>query len=176
MKKIVKPKVTCEEEQKYLDYVDEHRENVMKAFEKNGKRYMLLLGVPEKDYDMIKAQIQSHDLSKYGKDEFEPYRNRFFPKKDEPYDRDGFEKAWIHHYMNNPHHWDFWQGIDGEEPREMKLNYLVELLADWEAMSMKFGGTPLTYYESKYESIKLHPKTRKILYDALKQLYPNKTL
>lgn len=171
---IVKPKIKTKEEQDYLDYVDEHRNNVCKAFETIGSRVMKYLGMSDSEYDTLRKQIMVHDISKYGEEEFEAYRKRFFPASNEIYDEDEFEKAWIHHYLANPHHWNFWKGIDGEEAKEIPNNYLVELICDWHAMSMKFGGTPLQYYEDNYTKIKLNPKTRQILYGVLVQLYPDK--
>jgi len=70
-----------------------------------------------------------------------------------------FDKAWEHHYKNNPHHWNYW--LDEKSvPRRIDGKYLEQMIADWEAMGLKFGGSAQAYYLRNYNNIKLERDTR----------------
>ena len=90
----------------------------------------------------------THDLSKFLPCEFIPYARYFYIDK-EKYE-DDFEKAWIHHYRYNKHHWNYWGycwvntrdfnfRIKMDNPAEMKDKYIRQMICDWKAMSRKFG-------------------------------------
>ena len=144
-------------EKEYIHYIDEHKENVIKAAKElyNCPKLIDLFMDDELSF-LFWERIHNHDNSKYSKEEFDAYRKYYYPIDEEEKNssKDEYEKAWIHHYLVNPHHWNFWEGIDGEEANQIPNNYLVELICDWHAMSMKFGGTPLQYYEDNYTKIK----------------------
>jgi len=117
--------------EKYRNYVDTHKENVVNAY-----KHLFV----EKDYsdqlpdeiniddwnyalELLEDEVKHHDDSKYTDAEFEPYRRRFNKTKSEELEdledpdkaelvEDEFEKAWTHHYMVNPHHPDFWNHTD----------------------------------------------------------------
>jgi len=128
----------------YLKYVLEHKKNVFKTC---WKRKLYLHAI-------------THDLSKFSPQEFIPYARYFFINKEEF--KQDFDKAWEHHYKNNPHHWDYWLDEKGV-PQSIPNQYLQQMIADWEAMSLKFGGSAQEYYLNNYNKIKLECNTRIIL-------------
>ena len=71
----------------------------------------------------------------------------------------------------NPHHWEHWVNFETKETLPIPPLYIAELICDWNAMSIKFGGNPLKFYESKKNDIILHPQTRKDLKRVLNLLY-----
>lgn len=166
-----RPIVTCPEEEAYLAYIDEHCNNVLKAFIKDGDTILLNLGISNRREDLL-FRVKTHDVSKYGEDEFEAYRNYFYPKEGEKKDRKAFDIAWKHHYTHNSHHWEFYLDEDGN-PKPMKLEAVAEMLLDWEAMSIKFGGNPYNWYQSNKDKIKLHPDTKFLVEHALQIIFKN---
>ena len=92
-----------------------------------------------------------HDNSKFSKEEFEPYRRRFYPTSFEVRIDDNdyeFNNAWKHHYMNNPHHPEFWIDHDGMA-MDMDDEYIVEMVMDWLAMSRYFNSDMVEWYYSE---------------------------
>jgi hypothetical protein len=57
-------------------------------------------------------RLITHDLSKFSRAEWSAYVTRFASgragKEDKHADTQAFVYAWRHHYLNNPHHWEFW--------------------------------------------------------------------
>jgi len=161
----------------YLKYVLEHKKNVFKTC---WKRKLYLHAI-------------THDLSKFSPKEFIPYAEWFYGyhgvklEKEFTYEqlnnqslykmscisrnylecKRNFNKAWEHHYKNNPHHWDYWLDAKGI-PQRMDSKYLNQMIADWEAMSLKFGGFAQEYYLRNYNNIKLEYNTRLLLEMMLK--------
>ena len=114
--------------EEYKKYIINHKANVSKFAD------WLLKKCPEvfKDIDIMsfKTLINNHDESKFSKEEFEPYA-RFWFNDSEHYDYDPeYEAAWEHHWKNNKHHPEFWQGQD------MPLIYILEMLCDWGSFSI----------------------------------------
>jgi len=125
----------------YLKYILEHKKNIFKTCWKR-KLYLHAL---------------THDLSKFSPKEFIPYARYFFISKEEF--KQEFDKAWEHHYKNNPHHWNYWLDENGI-PQRIDGKYLNQMIADWEAMGLKFGDTAQAYYLNNYRKIKLDRDTR----------------
>ena len=95
--------------EEYMAYIDEHINNVKKAFK-------LFSSIDWRNNPEIQeaiketiVEIESHDSSKYSEEEFEYYRMHFYPINDEEKEmsEEMFDKAWEHHYLNNPHHWNY---------------------------------------------------------------------
>jgi len=128
---------------KYLLYVLEHKKNVFKICWKR-KFY---------------GHAFTHDLSKFHPKEFFAYTKYFYIDKQQF--KEEFDKAWEHHYSNNPHHWEYWLQTGVLEPIPEK--YLYQMIADWEGMSLKFGDTAQAYYLNHYDEIKLEYNTRVLL-------------
>ncbi|MGL5574462.1 MAG: DUF5662 family protein [Sarcina sp.] len=126
----------------YLKYVLEHKRNVFKICWKK-KMYI---------------HAFTHDISKFYPSEFFPYARHDFSSQEHD---EEFEKAWDKHKQRNKHHWQHWVG------RDMPEKYMEQMLCDWEAMSVKFGGSAKSYYEKNRYSIDLSNKSRFILESKL---------
>lgn len=150
----------------YKEYIDEHRANVQKAWnimKSNKKCVDYIIAEANNDYSIMRRisdNIDKHDLSKYDVKEFDPYRKNFFPINDEEKKNNiqAFEIAWEHHYTKNLHHWDWWAKTGNE--CLMKTEFLVEMICDWQAMSFKFGGTALEWYNKNKDKIILGENQR----------------
>lgn len=164
-----KPSEIQKKEQEYKNYIVEHIKNIHKAYSLN-EDILYSFCEDKSIMTMLENQLVEHDQSKYTKEEFEAYRNRFHPYENEIINKENFDKAWLHHIHNNPHHWEHWVLIEknGEiKPLDIPLNYILELCIDWTAMSIKFGGTPLEYYENNAHKIILSKNTKNTLLKIL---------
>lgn len=149
-------------ETKYREYIDNHRQNVQKAWTlmKSNTECMNVImkylnTSLEAAIDLIDNLIKSHDLSKYEKFEFDAYRKNFYPISEEEKEANlaNFDNAWRHHYHNNMHHWNWWHETGNTE--NMKLPYVVEMICDWEAMGYQFGNTSKQFYVENMDKIHL---------------------
>ena len=154
----IKPTPTCPEEKAYLDYIDKHRNYVYTAFLRFGQKICLALSLVHGEYDTLRRCVSNHDNSKYDPEEFEGYRQFFYPKEGEEKNMDWFRKAWHHHYGVNSHHWEHYLTSDG--PQEMPKLDVAEMLLDWIAMSMNFKNSPVVWYNQNKDKIEFHKKTR----------------
>lgn len=146
-----------DKKQEYKDYIEEHIKNTKKAWDLVQPKLKGEFALSEKTKNTVETLIKSHDASKYSEEEFEPYRQYFYPENDKEKNREIFDKAWQHHYGTNKHHWEHWNG------EKIPLVYILELLCDWKAMSLKFGDTPLDYYNKNKGKMKIHPETKQTL-------------
>jgi hypothetical protein len=137
-------------QKEYYNYVEEHKSNIIKVFEKVISNFAF---PRENVEDMYKA-ISSHDMSKYTPEEFMGYCQWFYPETGVEKNKAEYDKAWKHHYENNPHHWEYWKG------KEMQTGYVIEMLCDWSAMSLKFNDLPSEFYNKKKDKIVFGDKTR----------------
>ena len=82
---------------------------------------------------------------------------------------DRYNDAWKHHYTNNKHHPEFWINEDGTI-RDMDLDAIIEMLCDWNAVSLMFGTSVLDWYEKQAvddEQKAMTPKTIEITEEFL---------
>ena len=110
----------------------------------------------------------THDLSKLLPSEFIPYA-RFFYRKDrtnnyKTSDEDDidFQSAWIFHQKRNKHHWNYWVSITRKNeiiPVPMPEKYVLQMIADWNGMSRKFGGSTSKYFIQQKDKMILHKET-----------------
>lgn len=163
-----------EKQREYVEYVNEHIGNVQKAWSEvksKCRTYMVyVMGPQEINFEYIEFNIKNHDFSKFSKEEFEPYRKNFYPvdDKEKEENKEDFDKAWIHHYMNNSHHWDYWYSVGRED--EMPFRDVVEMVCDWQAMGYKFGNTAKDWYEKNKNKIILGTVQRIWVEELLKRL------
>lgn len=138
-------------ETEYKQYVDEHVNNVNKAWEEMKNKNMIIDFICAESQTSrsillptVDALILSHDRSKYGADEWEPYRIHFYSVNniEKQSSEAEFERAWEHHYTCNMHHPEHWK----DNLDKMPMIYIVEMCCDWIAMSMKFGGNAYEWY------------------------------
>lgn len=152
--------------EKYLQYIRTHCENVQKMFQdlflsRIDELEEKLSDIPDLREAIMtaKTQVVDHDLSKYSDEEFDAYRIRFYPT---PYEtrtmskelmEEKFLEAWKHHCMNNPHHPKYWSDENGK-PTDMDLADIIHMICDWAAMSYQKGGTVIEWYSTKAEEEK----------------------
>ena len=155
-----------EKKQEYMSYIKEHTGNVVKVW-----RYVKE-DIKDKDwidiyiYEKAQQNIINHDSSKYFDDEFEGYRAFFYPTDEEDNKSDSvrynFEQSWNHHQKRNPHHWNYWVTVDSKDsirPIDMPTEYILEMLCDWSAMSVKFGDLPSDYFFKNKKNMMLSRDT-----------------
>lgn len=159
----------------YNTYLEEHRANVAKGvrwLEENLPDLFWMHG----DVDVLEI-INEHDASKYDTEEYDAYDNYFYGRNRSDKVIDFFNKAWLHHIHNNPHHWQHWVLINDEAKEgticiEMPYQYIMEMICDWWAFSWKQDNLfeIFRWYEDHKDHIKLHPNTRKLVESILNQI------
>ena len=163
--------------EKYDNYLKEHIGNVEKGYKwmKNHLPKEIFDGITEND----EWNIVQHDLSKYGKEEYDAYDDYFYGDKNDARVKDKFNKAWLHHIHNNPHHWQYWLLVedDPENDRnfvciEMPKHYIIEMVCDWWAFSWASKNLYeiFDWYRAHFMNIKLHMKSQIYLENVLSEL------
>ena len=148
-------------QKEYYKYIDAHRTRVTHF------AMWLIENCPELfegvDPEIFTDLIQEHDMSKFSEEEFEPYAQRWHGdgKKTREY-----ELAWEHHYMNNEHHPEYWNGED------MPYIYILEMICDWGSFSIDKGDLKelSDFYYNKAENDpekNLSDATKEIIHDIL---------
>lgn len=141
------------------DYLEEHFKNIAWAWKVLQEKCKDMQFIWD-DYlwATIDGMVKEHDLSKFSKEEFIPYCNRFFPvhagDKDDPVVKAEFNTAWKHHKEHNPHHWQNWASKKYYNPHEAEC-HCVCMVVDWMAMGKKVGDTAPEYYERNKDKINL---------------------
>jgi hypothetical protein len=105
------------------------------------------------------SSIPKHDRSKWSDQEFPYYRIHFYPtfqeknasKEDKKKFDEDYENAWIHHRYNNPHHPGYWYN-DEDEPVNMPVSTIIEMICDWMSMSDYFGSSTVDWWHSDESS------------------------
>ena len=157
----------------YTAYINEHRTNVKKAYD-----YLVKIGVISDKWFDLKKNIENHDRSKYSDDEFIPYAKRFFLPNGKELYKEEFNKAWLHHIHNNPHHWNYWVLVDGKNEitaLEMPTIYVYEMICDWLSFGFKKGDLTeiKSFNEAKRNEYILHPNTRKLVDEIIEKIVNN---
>lgn len=152
----------------YLDYLEEHLDNIRKAFQELSEACDGMIWVGDDcTWHTLRQEVCHHDISKFSAEEFVQYRDRFFPLHiPSAEDYASFDKAWEHHKANNTHHHESIR-TDGRGNTEKDL---VHMLVDWVAMGYKFGKTAKEYYEANKHNIKLLPEHEKFIYTIFERL------
>lgn len=103
---------------------------------------------PDLNITIVRNQLPLHDQSKYMPEEYEAYDRYFYRDGKDSYEgKKNFDKAWLHHIHNNPHHWQHWilledDGSGNPKPLDMPDNYIFEMICDWWSFSWR------SYFES----------------------------
>lgn len=111
------------------------------------------------------SQMQVHDLSKWSDEEFIPYANNFYGD-DSTKDKNEFDRAWLHHIHNNPHHWNHW--ILRDKALEMPERFAMEMICDWVGMAATRTGDMTDWLISSSSGILLHQKTASFVESILR--------
>lgn len=145
----------------YLDYLEEHIENVRRAFCELSEKCQGMFWVSD-DYQWhtLRAEVMHHDLSKLSRHEFVQYRDSFYPVRNSDKINSRMEDAWEHHKKKNPHHHETMRNFSD----------VVHMVIDWTAMGYKFGDTAQEYYEANKEKINLSKDHEKFMYEIFEKL------
>ncbi len=129
-----------------------------------------------------RRQLQMHDLSKFGLEEFPHYARNFHGDRADP---DGFARAWLHHIHYNEHHWQHWIFPDAFTPKdsrvekgvvEMPETFALEMIADWMGASKTYTGSwdISIWLFNNIPKITIHSRTATFLRATLDRLgYPD---
>ena len=146
----------------YENYLTTHISNVKRAWEDYLKPNLL-------DADLInrcQELIDSHDLSKYDKEEWEGYLDYFYPgsgKSQKEIDKN-FKYSWLHHQHSNPHHWQYWilkeDDVENPEVLDMPLEHIICMLADWHSFRyVDSSKSTLDWYNENKQNMWLSENT-----------------
>jgi len=163
---------------KYFFYVVQHKWFYFLEGRRFIKTFSSDLSLDDKTMiSKLKKSLWTHDWSKFSLTEFIPYANWFqsklgsryvetpFPHGNNDIHQEykaNFDKAWVHHYENNKHHWKFFSKL-GNSRYEMPLIYIIEMIIDWSAMSRKFGDSPLKFFNLNKNKIQITKETKETL-------------
>lgn len=169
------PSLVLAKEKEYRQYIDQHINNVQLAYKLYSDKIIdKMVTLDSAAHGVIIRTIGSrmhdHDMSKYGPEEFGAYRAYFYPvnqdEKNSPGVKRDFEKAWQHHFHVNDHHPEFWVTPEPEESGLLKIipmadDALLEMLMDWQAMSLKQNDSPKAFFNKTKEAKKkiMHEET-----------------
>jgi len=165
------------EDEQYVKYILEHTENVMKAYNEYGARILEILGTPSLEGELFRL-VCIHDKSKFSLEEFDGYRKKFFPAKDEDLEiaEDEMNLGWLNHMNTNKHHPEFWilREKQGMRPLNMDRVYIAEMILDWIAMGYKFKTNAAQWFENNEEYYKqiMTKSTYYAVSKVLTKLYP----
>lgn len=121
--------------EEYLDYLKNHIKNVENAWE----WIKLNFDLDSSYTTLMDKLIQCHDSSKYDyDDEFYDYMVYFYSGEKNQEIKDNFNKAWLHHIHQNPHHWQHWVLYEDEGNViciDMPIESIYEMICDWWSFS-----------------------------------------
>ena len=139
----------------YKEYLDEHRRNVNLAYHCIHEELHNYLNFSDED---LKERIQKHDMSRYSKEEFEPFRQHIFPYFYE-YEKDinSIANATKHHFLNEDHHANYWL----EKEEEMPDVAIAEMLCNWLAHAIQNKYQIKDWYKERDNGIFFLEETRK---------------
>lgn len=149
---------------KYDEYLQDHKNNVYKAFEWLKEHYF-----PKHIYDndfineLAHMTQFNHDASKTDIEEYEAYDQHFYGNRSYE-NEEAFLYAWNHHLHNNPHHWQYWILVNddkdnGEKLLEIPDKYIFEMICDWWSFSWRSGNLYeiFDWYEKGKDYRKINP-------------------
>ena len=164
----------------YDAYIKEHIENL-----KQGLEWMQtnLSGSFINGEKLTEAMLNAdiHDQSKWTVEEYDAYDKYFYGDHVRPPEvQSAFDRAWLHHIHQNPHHWQHWVLLE-DDPNlgsfgkvlDMPLEYIYEMIADWWTFSWKNNNLMemFDWYAAHRDNIRLSLKTRMIVEGILSQIY-----
>lgn len=132
----------------YDEYLEDHIENVKKAFNWMIDQGVLdFLDLNDDEIEKYSKVIYNHDNTKYWADEYEAYDRYFYPDEYEdnpPFLQrvEEYQRAWLEHMHRNPHHWQHWVLINDNgffTVLPMPEVYIIEMICDWWSFSWKKG-------------------------------------
>jgi len=115
-----------------------------------------------------------HDLSKFRRDEWIPYREYYYGKN-KAYVQNVFDLAWLKHIHRNKHHWQYYILLEDEGNTkliEMPFIYVLEMVADWVGAGIAITGKMevWNWYEKNKHRMQFHPNVRMEVEDLIADL------
>lgn len=151
----------------YDTYLLEHKANVVKGME------WIRDNLPEYWSQNVNwLTTFQHDWSKSSPEEYDAYDAYFYGHNRSWIVVNNFQRAWLHHIHNNPHHWQHWVLINDDEGMvciNMPIGYIVEMICDWWSFSWQTENlsTIFDWYAEHKDTMKLHKDTRIMVEDIL---------
>lgn len=156
----------------YDEYLIEHRGNVRKGLTWIKHNLPDLLSGFEDFYRQIEWNL--HDVSKDTPKEYNAYDNYFYGGQRTKEIEEEFNRAWLHHIHNNPHHWQYWvlindEAEDGVVALRIPYRYVIEMICDWWAFSWRSGDLYeiFDWYDKHKGHMKLHEDSRDLIEEIL---------
>lgn len=154
----------------YDRYLSNHISAVQQAYEEIFKELLLTESdLTVEDINKLEDNIKNHDNSKYYDEEYYPYLHWFYPENNEEKNRIEFDYACLHHYHNNPHHWNHWILNDDEDKNtdrvlDMPEIYVIEMLCDWSSFSKKNPeSTAYKWWVDNQDKMKMTENTKTLV-------------
>ena len=161
----------------YDNYIHEHIENLKLGLKWMQDNLTTLDG--EKLAEAI-LNAEQHDASKWTKEEYDAYDAYFYGKNRSFEVVDDFNRAWLHHIHENPHHWQHWV-LREDDPNfgsfgkvlEMPLEYVYEMIADWWTFSWRNNNLleMFNWYQAHRDHMILNAKTRLVVESVLHDIF-----
>ena len=156
----------------YKDYVNTHIRNVKVAYNKYADVLKDVLGINKKE---LLERVLNHDKSKWSADEFEGYRQKFYPVEGEEPNEDIFDKSWFHHLKNNDHHPEYWTYVDDnnkDKILDMPDICIAEMILDWATFSIlkQDDNEFIEYYKNNRYNKPFSNNTRDKLDKVMKEI------
>jgi hypothetical protein len=116
-----------------------------------------------------------HDESKWSGEEFQYYARYFFQDKG---DTAGFNKAWLHHIHNNPHHWQHWIIPIDNTCIPMPKECIDEMAYDLLGSEMTYAGRydMTKWWKNNEDNIVMHRESKEYLIYVLESVEMGKLL
>ena len=158
--------------QEYDAYIKDHIDNVKLIWKYAAN--VSELHIDDETFVSIDHLISEHDKSKFNPNEYDDYRRYFYPTEwekkyiDKVILKNNFDLAWNHHQKVNKHHWQYWILMDAEfKILNIPYIYLIEMLCDWAAMSLRFKDAPSEFYSKNKKSMILANNSKIIIQKLL---------
>lgn len=160
--------------QQYDGYIQEHRENLLRAYDWFQEN---LSDVLRGTIDLRDDIENLHDESKFSDEEYDPYDAYFYGGDKSSKVQKEFQYAWLHHIHQNPHHWQHWV-LMNDDPQEgvvaleMPYTRIVEMICDWWSFSWKSGDLReiFKWYDEHESTMVLAPRTYATVKSILNQM------
>lgn len=152
----------------YDEYLKKHITGVKRSYEWIKRHLPDILLVDEINRERMDYIIEFHDASKYSVEEYIPYDIHFYGDTKTEQSEHQYQKAWLRHLHNNPHHWQHWILIN-DNPEEGKIclqmpyEYVIEMICDWWSFSWNSGKLTeiFNWYNEHKNNIDVHEETRR---------------
>ena len=156
--------------QKYDKYLQNHKENVFKAFKWIKENISEIFDEEILEYTEYNC-IYGHDLSKFSLDEYNAYDLYFYGNNRSLEVIEEFNKAWLLHIHRNPHHWQYWVLIGDEsgiKALDIPYEYIIEMFLDHWSFSWKEGNLfEIKNWYDSHKDIIIFSENTKRLYENI---------